>query len=134
MASAAEEYRAFLREVIEVTRAATDAVDESQEVIAEVRHVLEKCVAELTALREHREAEHALRLERIHAATVNRGKAIEVCKSIVDSRWFAAIAPMVITWGMVSLAWYFGSPAPIVPLPPVPESTPAAEVPDVGTQ
>ncbi len=111
MPTPAEEYRAFLREVIDVTRHSTHAVEECRKVLQECRERLDVLAKAAT------EDANARR-----QSAQTKIKSIEVCKSIVTSPWFAAMVPTMITWGMLVLAYVFGLP---VPVPALPVSDPA---------
>lgn len=93
-----------------MTRAATHTLEES-------KSVMEACLTELAKLRSEQEHANRLHDERLRAQTETRLKFIEFCRSIVDSRWFSAIVPFLLTWVALVLAWYFNLPAPPSGLP-----------------
>lgn len=129
MGSAMDEYRAFLREVIEVTRAATDAIEDSSDLNKEVRDILSKCAEELRHLREERQHQNMLQRETLRAKSADRAKSVEFCKQIVASPWFASSVPMALTWMAGALYWWFGIQSPQLPVQP---AAPEQAVPEQG--
>lgn len=118
MGSAMDEYRAFLREVIEVTRAATDAIEDSSDLNKEVREIISKCAEELRHLREERQHQNMLQREAIKAKSAERAKSVEFCKQVVASPWFASSVPMALTWIAGAMYWWFGIQSPQMPVSP----------------
>ena len=123
-----DEYRALLREVVEVAQKATTTAEESVEMMAEVRVILEKCKDALEALHDERQTQNELQRSQIKAEAASRTKSIEFCTKVITSPWFASAVPMVITWLMGFALWYFGIPTPA----PVPTTPAVQESADVG--
>lgn len=133
MASAADDYRAFLREVIEVTRAATDVVDGNRELLEKVSAILEKCAEELNALKEEKKTANEIHRDRLRNEAQHSGKRLELVTKAISSPWFASAVPMILTWLLGGAFWYFGVPVPAPTQAPPAIPVPHEEIPDAGT-